>query len=214
VRQLVAKGNRVIAACRRPEEARKELGAELPDVAWTTLDVASPASIESWAAEVQGIAPHLDVVINNAGISGPRLALDDFTQGDFLDVLTTNAIGPFLVVQQLRKQGLLGGDQHTLIANVTSKVGSVDDNKSGGGYAYRASKSALNIISKSMSIDLAGENCTTTLLHPGWVATGMVGFKGLIDTQTSVAGMIGILEKDPAELQGAWFDYKNEAIPW
>ena len=72
-----------------------------------------------------------------------------------------------LVVQQLRKQGLLGGDKPSLIANLSSKVGSIDDNGSGGGYAYRASKCALNIVNKSMSIDLAKENIVSTLLHPG-----------------------------------------------
>lgn len=80
----------------------------------------------------------------------------------------TNTIGPLIVVQQLLKNGLIGGfGGRTLVANITSKVGSVDDNRGGGGYAYRASKSALNIVNKSMSIDLAGEDITCVLLHPG-----------------------------------------------
>jgi NAD(P)-dependent dehydrogenase (short-subunit alcohol dehydrogenase family) len=98
---------------------------------------------------------------------------------------------------------------------VTSKVGSVDDNKSGGGYAYRSSKSALNIITKSMSIDLAPENIVATLLHPGYVRTDMTSGNGLITMEQSVSGMLSVLENhSDEELQGSWRDYKNEEIPW
>jgi len=133
-----------------------------------------------------------------------------------LEVFQTNAIGPLLTVQQLRKHALLGGSKgSTIIANVTSKVGSVADNGSGGGYAYRSSKSALNIITKSLSIDLASEHIISTLLHPGYVKTDMTNGNGLITKEQSVAGMLAVLENHTEEeLQGSWRDYKNEEIPW
>ena len=79
----------------------------------------------------------------------------------------------------------------------------------------RASKSALNIISKSLSVDLEGDNINSTLLHPGWVITEMVDMRGLITTTQSVSGMIGVLEsKTPAELRGAWHAFDGKVIPW
>jgi len=82
-----------------------------------------------------------------------------------------------------------------------------------GGYAYRASKAALNIVNKSMSIDLAGRGITAVLLHPGYVRTRMTGGQGLIDVQTSVSGMLSVLESN-SPLNGHWYDYKAEEIPW
>ncbi|KAI3427133.1 hypothetical protein D9Q98_007070 [Chlorella vulgaris] len=215
VRQFAAKGNAVIAACRQPSQAKEVQGID--GVKLTTCDISSPQSVERWAAEVKEATSHVDYVINNAGIYGRRVGLTDVTAEDMLATFTTNCIGPLLVVQQLHKQGLLGGKQQTVVASVTSKVGSVADNQSGGGYAYRASKSALNIVNKSLSIDLADRNVVCTLLHPGYVVTDMTGGKGLIDKQTSVSGMIGVLEDGAAgklPLQGTWHDYKKETVPW
>ena len=216
VKQLAAKGNKVLAACRQPEAAKEKLQRLEGDISVTQLDVSSPTSIENWASEIQQLAPHVDLLINNAGIYGDRINLDTITSDGMLQVFQTNAIGPLLIVQQLRKRGLLGGSTTpTLIANVTSKVGSIDDNKSGGGYAYRASKNALNMITKSLSIDLAPENVVATLLHPGWVQTDMTKGSGLITAEQSVAGMLAVLENhNEEELQGTWRDYKNEEIPW
>lgn len=178
----------------------------------TTLDVADPRSISSWAVDVAGLVDHVDLVINNAGIYGERVTFDDVDAEVMMEVYKVNTIGPLLVSQQLRKQGLLGGKKQTIIANVTSKVGSVDDNGSGGSYAYRASKSALNNVNKSMSIDLAHENIISTLLHPGWVRTDMVGWNGLIDTDQSVSGMLEVLETK--DLQGTWHAFDGKVIPW
>jgi NAD(P)-dependent dehydrogenase (short-subunit alcohol dehydrogenase family) len=117
---------------------------------------------------------HIDVVINNAGIYGPKIDIKTVTEQDMMQTYKTNTIGPLIVVQQLLINGLIGGfGGKTLVANVSSKVGSVDDNRGGGGYAYRASKSALNIVNKSMSIDLAGDGVTCVLLHPGGRQCGL-----------------------------------------
>lgn len=182
-------------------------------VAVTELDVTKPDSIMQWADEVAKMTPHIDLVINNAGVL-TGTPFEQITAQEMMDLFTVNTIGPLLVSQQLYNRGLLGGKKGSLIANVTSKVGSVDDNGSGGMYAYRASKSALNIINKSMSIDLAGDNIKSTLLHPGWVRTDMTRNNGLIDAKTSVQGMIeNILESDK-ELNGTWHDYAGKSIPW
>ncbi|KAG7667227.1 putative C-factor [Nannochloris sp. 'desiccata'] len=216
VKQLASKGNKVVAACRQPDAAKEKLQQIEGEIAITQLDVASPTSIEKWASEVQQLAPHVDVLINNAGVYGERINLDTVTSQHMLEVFQINTIGPLIVVQQLRKHALLGGSKgSTIIANVTSKVGSIADNKSGGGYAYRSSKSALNIITKSLSIDLESENVVATLLHPGYVKTDMTNGNGLITKEESVAGMLAVLENhSEEELQGTWRDYKDELIAW
>ena len=204
----------MIAACRKPQHASDRF-QNLENVKLTQLDVSDPQSVQTWAEEVRRLTPHVDMLINNAGIYGPKVHLDDITATDMMNVFAVNAVGPLMVVQQLRKQGVMGGSSPTLVANVTSKVGSITDNTSGGRYAYRASKNALNIITKSLSIDLADENVTCTLLHPGWVQTDMTEGKGLITPGESVAGMLNVLlQKERHELQGMWYDYKNESIPW
>lgn len=211
VRQLIAKKNTVIATARNPVDAI-ELKALQP-AAVLQLDVSDVASIQQFAADVKGSASHIDLLINNAGVYGPRSTFKTVTADDMLHCFKTNTIGPLLVVQQLHLQCLLGGAAPSTVANVTSKVGSVDDNQSGGGYAYRASKAALNIVNKSLSIDLSGEGVTCVLLHPGWVKTDMTGMTGLIDTHTCVAGLLGVLESDKP-LQGHWYDYAGKEIPW
>lgn len=210
VKQLVSKGNKVIASCRNPSEAADLQKAGVAHI--VKLDVSDPASIQAWAKELAGQVDHIDVVINNAGVYGSRISLETVTAEDMLFTYKANTIGPLLVVQQLLKNKLIGKPA-TLVGNVTSKVGSVEDNGSGGSYAYRASKSALNNVNKSMSIDLVDEGITCVLLHPGYVRTDMTSGNGLIDVDQSVSGLLSVLESD-LPLNGKWYDYKQEAIPW
>jgi len=213
-KQLASNGNRVIAACRTPENVKDlDTIAEL-----TALDVSivdseeDPKSISNWAKTIAGMCDHVDVVINNAGIYGKRASFEEMDAETMMEVYRINTVGPFMVSQHLFKHNLLGGTKPSIIANVTSKVGSVDDNGSGGSYAYRASKSALNNVNKSMSIDLAEDNITSTLLHPGWVRTDMTSNYGLIDVDESVRGMINVLETK--DLQGTWHAFDGKVIPW
>lgn len=134
-------------------------------------------------------------------------------------VFKINTVGPLLVVQQLLKHGFIGGGDKdggggALVGNVTSKVGSVEDNGSGKGYAYRASKSALNIVNKSMSVDLADRGVSCVLLHPGWVRTRMTEGRGLIDAGESAGGLIRAMEGQYGAINGRWYDYKGDEIPW
>uniref|UniRef100_A0A383VPJ6 Short-chain dehydrogenase/reductase SDR n=1 Tax=Tetradesmus obliquus TaxID=3088 RepID=A0A383VPJ6_TETOB len=218
-KQLLDKGNTVVAAVRNPSAGLLQLEQAAPEgrLHVTQLDVSSTASITRWAGGLRdncrGLR-HVDVLINNAGVYGSKVDLKTVTEQDMIACFKVNTIGPLVVVQQLLAAGLIGGfGGKTLIANVSSKVGSVDDNRGGGGYPYRASKSALNIVNKSMSIDLAGDGVTCVLLHPGYVRTNMTGGQGLIDVQESVAGMLGVLESSKP-LNGEWYDFKGEKIPW
>ena len=236
-KQILAKsdGNSVVASCRDPSAAtdltalQKEMGASR--LAIVALDVADEKSIAKWAESLASLEPvkahggSISVVINNAGTTGTdgysKWELQDMTAEEMMHVYRINTIGPMLVTQQLVKRGLVGSvagspseGPVSLVGNVTSKVGSVDDNGSGKGYAYRASKAALNIVNKSMSIDLADRGVWCQLLHPGWVRTRMTEGRGLIDADESAAGLIKAMEGEYGPINGCWYDYKGDEIPW
>ena len=236
-KQILAKsdGNSVVASCRDPSAAtdltalQKEMGASR--LAIVALDVADEKSIAKWAESLAALEPvkahggSISVVINNAGTTGTdgysKWELQDMTADEMMHVYRVNTVGPMLVTQQLVKRGLLGSvagspseGPVSLVGNVTSKVGSVDDNGSGKGYAYRASKAALNIVNKSMSIDLADRGVWCQLLHPGWVRTRMTEGRGLIDADESAAGLIKAMEGEYGPINGCWYDYKGDEIPW
>ena len=236
-KQILAKsdGNSVVASCRDPSAAtdltalQKEMGASR--LAIVALDVADEKSIAKWAESLAALEPvkahggSISVVINNAGTTGTdgysKWELQDMTADEMMHVYRINTVGPMLVTQQLVKRGLVGSvagspseGPVSLVGNVTSKVGSVDDNGSGKGYAYRASKAALNIVNKSMSIDLADRGVWCQLLHPGWVRTRMTEGRGLIDADESAAGLIKAMEGEYGPINGCWYDYKGDEIPW
>lgn len=163
----------------------------------------------------QGTLPDsIDLLINNAGIYGPGKdgqSLEKVTPENMLEVFNVDAIGPLRVVQQLkaavkRAQGV--------IANVSSKMGSSEDNSSGGTYAYRAAKAALVIISKSMAIDLSSAGVHVITLHPGWVATDMTGNYGLIDVETSIAGMTRVIADARNYSPGQFVAFDGKVVPY
>lgn len=213
-------------------------------LAVTRLDVSDESSVGVWAANMRTLdavvtnGGNIDVVINNAGTTGTdgysKWDLQDTDAEGMMHVFKINTVGPLLVVQQLLKNNLIGvaGADATdaksaksakvgksqgkpcLVGNVTSKVGSVDDNGGGKGYAYRASKAALNMVNKSLSIDLLDREIESVLLHPGWVRTRMTQDRGLVETDESVGGMIKAMELTFGEVNGKWYDYKGDEIPW
>mmetsp|Transcript_4310 Transcript_4310/g.5017 ORF Transcript_4310/g.5017 Transcript_4310/m.5017 type:complete len:348 (+) Transcript_4310:73-1116(+) len=164
-------------------------------------------------------------IIHNAGIylpensfngeaSGTRAAAPKVTKEAMMKTFEVNTIAPMLVAQSFAP--LLGRRSDTLfpiLAFVSSKVGSVSDNGSGGAYAYRSSKSALNVIAKSLSVDL-GDKARVVLLHPGWVQTDMTKGNGLIDAHTSVSGMLKAVENTISSTGFRFVDYKACQIPW
>lgn len=97
---------------------------------------------------------------------------------------------------------------------MTSKMGSIADNTSGGSYLYRSSKAALNAVGKSMAHDLSDKGISVAICHPGWVLTEMGGPNALIDTQTSIKGLIEVIEQLGPENTGQFFNYDGALIPW
>jgi NAD(P)-dependent dehydrogenase (short-subunit alcohol dehydrogenase family) len=159
------------------------------------------------------LPPMLDLLINNAGIYGPGKdgqSLENVTPEAMLEVFNVDCVGPLRVVKHLR-QRLPDG---ATVANVSSKMGSSGDNSSGGTYAYRAAKAGLIIVSKSMAVDLADAGVRVITLHPGWVETDMTHQTGLIDVETSVAGMSRVIERVDEYEAGSFVAFDGKVVPY
>jgi NAD(P)-dependent dehydrogenase (short-subunit alcohol dehydrogenase family) len=206
-RQLSARGEEVLATARRPAEAAAlgDLGVEV-----FPLDVAEATSVAALARGLGGRP--IDVLINNAGVGVGHAPLGGLDYDELRRAFEVNALGPLRVTEGLLDNLRRGGRR--LVANVTSKMGSISDNGSGGSYAYRASKSALNMLTRSLSIDLRAEAFTCVLLHPGWVRTDMGGASAPLEASQSVAGMLAVLDSLTPARSGEFLDYSGERVPW
>ena len=213
VQQYLAAGEQVIATYRNEKNSDQliSLCRDESNLEIFKLDVAFDSSMEEFGQRL-GDQP-IDVFINNAGIYGPRDSVfGKVDEADWLSVLRINALAP-LFLTQLLIENLRRGELKKLVY-VTSKMGSIEDNRGGGSYVYRSSKAALNAVVKSISVDLESEKMAAAVLHPGWVRTDMGGPNGLIDTKTSVAGMVQVIRNLNVESSGAFFNYDGNVIPW
>jgi len=200
-------GWEVVATCRQPEKATglNALGVEV-----LGLDVRDMDAIAALKSRMKGRA--LDLVICNAGVYGGDQALGQSSPSEWLEVLTVNVIAPLKVVEALR--GNLKAARNPKVALMTSLMGSMDDNTSGGSYIYRSSKAGLNAVGRSLSLDLAQDGIVVVLLHPGWVRTDMGGPHGLIDPPESVAGLRRVIEGTNQDNSGRFVAYDGEALDW
>ncbi len=156
----------------------------------------------------------IDLLINNAGIYGPKKAgqsLESVSAETMHQVFDVNCVAHLRVVQTLLDRLTRPGG---IIANLSSKMGSTADNSSGGTYAYRASKAAFVIVSKSMAMDLEGQGIRVITLHPGWVRTDMGGSSGLIDTTESVSGMASVIDDIDKYKPGAFVAFDGAIVPY
>mmetsp|Transcript_7855 Transcript_7855/g.15448 ORF Transcript_7855/g.15448 Transcript_7855/m.15448 type:complete len:348 (+) Transcript_7855:39-1082(+) len=232
VEKLLEKGCTVVGTHRGGDVPAdlKSLADKSDKLKTLSMDVGDPASITAAAAKMQDIikaegSAGLTHIIHNAGIYGPRDSFDGqerngrkgnpaVTSAGMLETFQINAVGPLLVAQAFTPLMCPPTkDAIPILSILTSKVGSVDDNTSGGAYAYRASKSALNNIAKSLHVDLY-PRATVVLLHPGYVKTDMTGGQGLIETEESVDGMLRAVEATNAQTPFRFVDFKACRIPW
>ena len=209
VRQYAADGWRVHAACRDPDKA-VELKGIKGDVRLHRLDVTNEGQIN--ALEVALAGEPIDILVNNAGVRGMGDSFGSTEVAGWLETLRVNAIAPVRVSEGLITN--LERGQRKLIVNITSKLGSVAENSSGGSYAYRSSKAALNMAARSMSVDLKGRGITVVVFHPGWVQTDMGGSGAPVTPSESVSGMRAKIAKLSAADSGHFFNYTGQPIPW
>lgn len=213
-RQYAADGWKVFAACRDPDTA-KDLGRLAAgsggQVDVLALDVTDTAGIRAAAKSLAGET--IDVLINNAGVGSPknqRLGGLDYVA--WARVLDANTLGPMRVVEAFLDNVAKSGERK--IVTLTSAMGSIADNASGGSYAYRSSKAAVNIVMKSLSIDLAPRGITCVVVHPGWVRTDMGGPGGKLDAPESVAALRRLIAGLKPGDSGRFFNYDGKIYPW
>ena len=200
-RQLQVTGD-VIAVCRSssPELDRLKVQVE------ADIDISSEESVADLAKRLQGVA--IDVLINNAGMA-QKNTLDDLNFDSIRQQLEVNALGALRITQALLPN-LRAGSK---IALITSRMGSIADNTSGGSYGYRMSKAALSMAGKSLSIDLQPRQIAVAILHPGMVSTDMTRHNG-ISAEESVRGILQRIHKLNLQNSGTFWHANGEELPW
>ena len=213
-RQYAKSGWRVYATCRSPERALDlaRLAAENPDtVSLHPLDVTEPRQIEGMRQMLAGES--LDLLINNAGVLGPRDQGFGHTDADaWVYTFRVNAIAPLKLIEALADN--LAAGERRLVATLSSRMGSVVENDSGGFYIYRSSKAAVNAVVKSAAVDLTQRGISVVALHPGWVKTAMGGLEAEIEPAESVSRLRTILDRLGLQDSGGFYDLDGSRIPW
>ena len=211
--QYLVRGDKVYACCRKPEQASELLAMkqEYADRLETVpLDVNNEGMLKNLP---HAINESVDILIHNAGIYGPKQrTFDQVEAKDWMEVLHTNTVAPLMVIQQLADKVSAGHEKKIIL--MSSKVGSMGDNNSGGSYMYRSSKAALNSVGKSLSIDLKDRGIKVAIVHPGWVRTDMGGPNGLIDVETSITGLVKVIDSLTEAKSGQFLAYDGAEIPW
>lgn len=213
VKHYLKNNEKVIATYRNKNSAKDllELKNTTSNLFLLELDVSNPNSINEFASKITD--QPIDTFINNAGVFGPRNnEFGNFNAKEWLDVFNINTIAPLLITQKILKNLRLGKNKKLVF--ISSKVGSIEENTGGGMYIYRSSKTALNQVIKSLSIDFKDENFIAAALHPGWVQTDMGGPNALIDTKTSVKGMAEVIDSLVLKNSGSFYNYDGSSIPW
>lgn len=211
-RQYAADGYRVFACARKLGEARAlhELSSKHASVTVHGLDVSDARSVEALARELRDES--LDIVLNNAGWMGPkRQHLGSIDYEGMLQTFAVNTLGPLRVAEALVEQ-VARSEQKLLIA-ITSGMGSIADS-SGGSYAYRASKAALNMSFHNLALDLKARGIIAFVINPGWVKTDMGGASAPLMPEASISAMRKIFAGMTLADSGTFMDYKGGTYPW
>jgi len=212
-RQFLDAGSDVFATARNPEsDVLQSLKAAHGDqLQLLALDVTDNAQIAKVATTLAGRP--LNLLINNAGLF--RSKSDDaesLSHETWLQEFHVNAVAPFMVTRALREN--LAAADDALVAMISSKMGSMSDNTSGGAYSYRSSKAALNAVTVCLARDLADDGTRVVALHPGWVRTDMGGSNAPVDAPASASGLKKVMLGIDAAQNGGFFDYTGAPIPW
>lgn len=213
-RQLLTQKHQVIATGRSPEKSSelKSLQKDFPNTLTVmSLDVSDKKSINELTKKLNKTAA-IDCLVNNAGIfeSGDDQILEKVNPESVLKTFVTNVMGPLQVTQVLLP--LLKKSKSPIVANITSQMGSIEDNKMGRYYGYRMSKTALNMFAKSLSVDYS--NIITLSLHPGWVKTDMGGTQAPTLPSESAAGLIKVIIGAKSKDSGKFLTFEGKELPW
>lgn len=215
VKQLLSAGDEVFAGCRNPAGAN-DLQALQPEagerLVILPLDVTDATSVTHAARVVDESGGHLDLLINNAAVGGDQTALGDIDPAEMLQTYRVNVVGPLMMAQTFRP--LLARGTDPFVVHITSLFGSIADNASGGWYAYRVSKAALNMLCANLAIDLKPQGIGSVLLHPGWVRTDMGGSSARLSVEESVSAMLKVIDHLALSDSGKFLNQNGGEEPW
>lgn len=214
-RQLLARGDRVIAACRHPARASElnlQAAAHPGHLFVLPVDVAKPSALHELAKEAALIVDGLDLLINNAGVlpSGERLGHLDPQALDA--AFRTNAMAPLLLAEALL--ALLERGQRAWIANISTIMGSIAQTHEFRTPSYAISKAAQNMASRLLAAGLRERGIHVLALHPGWVQTSMGGPQAPVPVASAATGLLQVIDRATPEQSGGFFDYQGQALPW
>ena len=211
VRQYSQLGWSVLACCRNLSNSNELeiLQKKFSSIEIFQLDVGNLNEIKDLSNTLKDKT--IDILLNNAGIyrSGTLGSIDT---EEWIESFKINTIAPYVVIESFLDQVIRSRQKK--IVSITSKMGSIDDNTSGGSYIYRTSKTALNSMMRSLTHDLESNGISTLTLHPGWVRTDMGGSNAWINTPESVTGMIKQIDRLSQKNSGEYVDYSGKTIKW
>ncbi len=198
--------DRVIATCLDPSTAT-ETSAIPGNIEVVKLDVTDHAAIEALSQRLSGET--IDVLLNNAGIGSPHPPFGETDYANWRRILETNLIGPMKIAESFVEQ--VARSENKSMAFVSSRMGSIALNNSGGSYSYRSSKAGLNMIVKTLAIDLGPRHICVLALHPGWAMTEP---GARVPVAESVAGMRGVINRAGRHHTGSFVTYHDQPLPW
>lgn len=202
-RQIAARGDRPVAICRKSSPELEELRIPVE----VGIDVSSDDAVRELGRRLTG--KRIDVLVHNAGVM-ERQGGEGFVADSIVHQFQVNALGPLKVTAALLRNIPQGGK----IAIVTSRMGSIADNTSGGAYGYRMSKAAANMAGRSLAIDLRKYGISVALIHPGAVRTRLTGMKGEIDPPTAASGLLARIEALTLDTSGGFWHANGQTLPW
>ena len=174
------------------------------------LDLLKEEGVETLANLLNGIP--IDILINNAGVGSSNQHFEAVSSKPWLEVLKVNLIAPLMITQALIEN--VKKSSAKKIYFLSSQLGSIEDNTSGGMYIYRSSKTGLNQVVKSLSVDLKPQGITVVSLHPGWVKTDMGGPNAPVSINQSIKGMMQVIDKTDIRDSGRFLNYDGKELPW
>ena len=213
-RQYLADGWQVYATCRDPDSASElrrlaEAGGQKLRI--LALDVTDTASVKSAATELGAQA--IDLLLNNAGVGGARdQTVGNIDYGAWANVIEVNTMGPMRVSEAFLDH--VARSKRKLIVTLTSGMGSIGDNTSGGSIAYRSSKAAVNMVMRSLAIDLAPRGITCVVVNPGWVQTDMGGPNATLTPAESVSRLRRLIDTLGPAQSGKFFNHDGREYAW
>jgi NAD(P)-dependent dehydrogenase (short-subunit alcohol dehydrogenase family) len=213
-RQYAADGWQVYATCRNPgsaSELRRLADESGYKVHILAVDVTDLASIKAAAEEIEG--QPIDLLLNNAGVGGPRgQTIGNIDYRAWAHVLDVNTLGPVRVSEAFVDN--VARSERKLIVTLTSGMGSIADNTSGGAFAYRSSKAAVNMVMRSLALDLASRGITCVVINPGWVRTDMGGPHGTQTPAESVAKLRRLIDNLGPAQSGKFINHDGREYAW